>query len=135
MVCLYCGNKTQVINSRPQKAANRVWRRRQCVGCGSIITTEEAARYESALMVRHAKKTLEPFLRDKLLISLHKSLAHRKTAQRDASELVDTVIGQLRGQAQQPVIELTVIIEAAATCLERFDILAGQHYRAYHSGR
>jgi len=130
MVCIYCSADTKVINSRHQKRNNTVWRRRRCVECGSVITTEEKPRYETALMVSEAEGSLQPFSRDILLISLYKSLAHRKTAAEDAAALSQTLIGALRTQAA--VINKAALITQVADCLDRFDPAAGTHYRAYH---
>ena len=135
MVCPYCRGETQVVNSRPKHRTNSVWRRRRCLACGSVTTTEEAVRYESALMVQNSNGGLTPFSRDKLLVSLHKSLAHRSTAITDAAALTDTLISQLRTDTTGAAIELVRLRELALTILGRFDELAGSHYRAYHLPR
>lgn len=133
MVCSYCQGKTQVINSRAQKHQNTVWRRRRCLVCEAIYTTEEAVRYDSAFRLRRPSGALEPFSRDKLLLSLYGSLAHRKTAIDDAGALCTTIISQaLRSTAQAAVIELATLREITASCLARYDAAAATHYRAYH---
>jgi transcriptional repressor NrdR len=133
MVCIYCSAETKVINSRHQKRANTVWRRRRCINCGSIITTEEIPKYETALMVRGDNGALEPFSRDLLLISLYKSLAHRKTAAQDAAALTTTLISLLRAHSDtEAIMDRDALIGSAHSCLQRFDTAAASHYLAYH---
>lgn len=130
---MYCGGGTQVINSRPQKRTNTVWRRRRCVACNSLITTEEAPRYETALMIEMPSGSLEPFMRDILLISVYKSLAHRKSAAADATALTKTLLGSLQRDAgKAAILTKPELISLVAACLDRFDSAAGSHYRAYH---
>jgi transcriptional regulator NrdR family protein len=105
------------------------------VNCNSTITTEEVPRYETAIAVRQTDGTLEPFSRDILLVSLYKSLAHRKTATEDAAALAKTTLAMLQAAAssEMAIIAAQDIRQQALACLERFDTAAGSHYRAYHS--
>src|SRR5580765_2597657 len=95
MVCIYCGNKTQIINSRPQKRLNRTWRRRECTHCEAVFTTEEAVDLSSSVVVRHAHSPVQPFSRDKLFASVLQALGHRTKPVEDASALTTTVIAKL----------------------------------------
>ncbi len=134
MVCTYCGGSTQVTNSRHKKRHNSVWRRRECQNCGSIVTTEESVRYDSAWLVEVAPQEFSPFSRERLLISLYKCLAHRPSAVEDASALTDTVMGSLRVStaATQAVLPVRGIRDVALATLERFDPLGAAQYLAYH---
>ena len=131
MVCIYCGNETKVVNSRPQKRLNRVWRRRTCLNCGTTFTSTEAVDLSGSVTVRDIK-LLEPFQRDKLLMSIYDSLKHRKSALSDATGLTDTVISQLYPLMSDAVIEKTVITEVTSVVLQRFDKAAATHYQAFH---
>jgi transcriptional regulator NrdR family protein len=133
MVCLTCGSKTQISNSRWQKRNNHVWRRRHCLNCGSIFTTVEAAQYEAAWAVLNKKARLEPFSRDKLLLSLYKSCGHRKTALSDAAGLADTIIRRMSDQVSNGQIDTASIERVALIALNRFDKAAVVYYRAHHS--
>ncbi len=134
MVCVQCGSETQVINSRPQKRLNQVWRRRRCNSCQTVFTTEETVQYKAIWMVKgDPKSKLEPFSRDKLLLSLHKSCEHRQTAVEDARALTDTVIIKLRDQARDGVISKRGIAQVAQVALNRFDVAASVHYSAFHA--
>ena len=133
MVCIYCGNKTRVSNSRGSKKAHSTWRRRECLGCGSIFTTREQVDFGGAIRVRKASGRLEPFQRDKLLISLNDSLSHRKTALRDATALTDTIMHGLAKLHTNGILEVSVLLDSAYRALNRFDKAAGVYYRAHHS--
>jgi len=134
MVCIYCGNKTQVINSRTQHRSNQVWRRRKCLTCSSVFTTEEKADYASHWLIKTQNNGLQPFNRDKLLISLFESLKHRKTALEDASDIADTVIKKLAGNMRNGVVEMKTVEQHALVALNRFDKVAAVHYQAFHKG-
>jgi transcriptional repressor NrdR len=132
MVCIHCQQNTQVINSRLQKRANAVWRRRRCLGCQAIFTTHEIADLTALWRVTSQKQAMSPFSRDRLLISLYKSLQHRPSALDDASGLTATVISQLLTLAKDGLITTMLIAQTAQTTLARFDLAAATHYQAFH---
>jgi transcriptional repressor NrdR len=132
MVCIYCGGDTQVINSRLQKRLNRVWRRRKCLECAAIFSTHEQADYAAAWRVRLSNGSLRPFSQNHLLLSLYKSLEHRKTALTDAEALLDTIISSLQPQIVQGALEIAAIRELSLYTLEKFDKAAGVSYAAFH---
>jgi len=132
MVCIYCGGKTQVTNSRLQKRLNHVWRRRECLQCHAIFTTEEAADYSGSIVVRSQNGTISPFSRDKLFSSLLQSLGHRPTAVDDAGALTATIVAHLVREHRKPAISPSEIIKIAHITLERFDTAAAVQYAAYH---
>lgn len=78
------------------------------------------------------KKRLEAFQRDKLLLSIHDSLKHRKTATSDATGLTDTVIARLYPLMQNTIIEKIDITVITLEILQRFDKTAATHYAAFH---
>jgi transcriptional repressor NrdR len=131
MVCIYCGSSTGVVNSRPQKRNNQIWRRRKCKNCSAIFSTLEVVDLPQALSVRR-KDELEPFSRDALLFSVYESVRHRKTAMTDATAVTGTILSQLYALNEQAVVERDTITEIAAVVLERFDPVAGSLYRAFH---
>ena len=132
MVCVHCGAKTHVSNSRLQQRSNRVWRRRQCLNCGAIFTTVEAAQYDAAWTVQTGKGGLKPFSRDKLLLSLYKSCSHRPDALEDAADLADTIIKRLSGLAENGRLASSSISQVAQVALSRFDKAASVYYQAHH---
>lgn len=133
MVCIYCDNKTKVTNSRASAKTKTTWRRRQCHSCRSIFTTREQIETAGTVRVKTSTGHLQPFLRDKLFLSLHRSLLHRKTAVSDASALTDTVLHQLNHLQTNGVLQNTKIIETTAKTLKRFDKAAHTSYLAFYS--
>ncbi len=132
MVCIYCSDETHVTNSRPQRRSNQVWRRRQCLSCKAIFSTEEAANYTAAWSIRAASGTIEPFSRDKLFLSLYKSCQHRKSAVADARALTDTITSKLLPQVRNGSLGDKTITQTALVALSRFDKAAATHYQAFH---
>ncbi len=131
MVCVYCGGKTKVINSRAQKRLNQKWRRRLCLNCGAVITSLERVDTSTALQVLDSSR-YKPFSRDKLFLSLYDSLKHRKTALRDATALTDTIIAKALSRIKSPVIEKEELFLLTTGVLKRFDKVALVHYQAFH---
>lgn len=132
MVCIYCSSHTQVVNSRHQRRANAVWRRRRCIECTNIFSTLENADYEKSWVVRQADGTLVPFLRDKLLVSIYNSCQHRPQALQDAIGLSNTVLTALLPEARSSALPASVIANHILTTLRRFDTAAATHYQAFH---
>lgn len=133
MVCVYCEGPTGVINSRPQKKNNQVWRRRVCKDCGAVFSTQEAAQYDLAWQVRRGTR-LEPFSGLKLFMSLYKSCEHRKTALSDAQGLAETITGKLAALVRDGAVSDRDIARTAQVALNRFDKAASVHYQAFHKG-
>lgn len=131
MVCPYCAQETSVVNSRPQKRTNSIWRRRRCQHCGAVFTSTEHIDLEKSLVVSSHTR-LTPFLRDNLLLSVHDSLGHRKTALRDATALTDTIIARLLPLADNGILLREQIVTITTTTLEHFDTPASVQYAAYH---
>lgn len=129
---MYCGQKTQVVNTRHQKRRNSTWRRRECTSivCKAVFTSIENADLASTLVVMKRSGHLEPFQRDILLLSIYDSLRHRKTAITDASDLTDTIIQQTTGK-QATTISTELLSQTAYTVLLKFDHAAAVHYQAY----
>ncbi len=132
MVCVYCSHPTKVINSRLQKKANQVWRRRQCVLCKAVFTTLEGVDVAQALRVRKGKRS-EPFSRDALLLSVYDSLRHRKTATADATALTGTILGHLYPFIKNASLERYEIVKTTIETLRHFDAAAATHYAAFHT--
>lgn len=91
---------------------------------------------QAIMVVRTAQngplENLSAFDRDKLFISLYKSLQHRPDPASDARALADTVIARVLPQATDSQINTTIITEAALDTLQHFDNAAATHYAAFH---
>jgi transcriptional repressor NrdR len=129
--CLYCNSDTSVINSRLQKRANQVWRRRQCKACKAVFTTLEAVELPLALFVDSRGRS-EPFLPDKLYTEILLALQDHKDAYIAAREVSNTVIMQLLKLPEKPFFPRTAVSAATAKVLRRFDGRAYLRYVSEH---
>lgn len=133
MVCLYCGENTQVTNSREQKRLGRVWRRRACKSCDAVFTTVESPDLTLSLQVHHNNTPqTQPFRRDRLFVSLLQALGHRSDALEAAGSLVDTTTARLLETHPGACIEASALRDAAHNTLSLFDEAAAHTYAAYH---
>lgn len=134
MVCIHCGGETAVTNSRHKKRLNQVWRRRACLSCGALFTTEEQVDLTGSIRVVQVndKRHLAPFDRDKLFISIQKSCEHRENAVQEARALTATVISKLLSAHSGGTIEVRTITNIVTMVLKRFDSAAAVHYMAFH---
>jgi transcriptional repressor NrdR len=130
MNCPYCASNSKVTNSRPQKKSNSVWRRRECIRCHAVWTTEEHFRADSVFKVSTDELLLD-FAPEKLTGSLYSALRHRKTAGSDAKHLSRTVMNSLQ-DFQRPVIPKQVITDTVIGVLKNYDKLAADLYKATH---
>lgn len=134
MVCTYCGGKTQVVNSRHQVKSNQVWRRRQCLQCAALFSSQERVCHELAWMV-DTSGSFKPFSRDKLLLSLYQACEHREAALRDAQGLTETVMNKLPGYIMKDTWGTLFpddIARIAHVALNRFDEAAAVRYYSLH---
>jgi transcriptional repressor NrdR len=131
MVCLYCGNETEVSNSRWQKRANQVWRRRQCKVCRAIFTTHEAIDMSSALLVDRAGKQAA-FESDLLFTELLLALQDRRDCYIAAREATSTVIARLLRLPGSPLFSSKQISNTSAQVLRKLDKRAWLRYVAEH---
>lgn len=130
MVCIYCGQGTKTTNSRSKAKTQKTWRRRSCISCKAVFTTLETADWEKSIRVK-GNSSLDPFSRDKLFLSLHGSLSHRKTATADAKWLTDTILVS-NLPCKSGVLDASEIKAVALEALRRFDGAAFTHYKAHH---
>ncbi len=135
MVCVYCGNKTIVTNSRLQKQLNKVWRRRECPSCHAVFSTLEHVIYENVLALQKGTSHIIPFQREKLFLSIYNSCRHRPNAISDAVALTDTVMGKVvdRQQNHTGLLLRDKLVKTTSETLKQFDNVAYTYYLAYHS--
>jgi transcriptional repressor NrdR len=132
MVCIHCASTTRVINSRLQKRNNHVWRRRQCLTCKLVFSTEEIAQYENIWLVMDTSGSYSPFSSNKLRMSLYRSCQHRQTALSDVAALTETIIQKLQPKFKDGRINNKTITQVSQVALNRFDRAASVHYEANH---
>jgi transcriptional repressor NrdR len=130
MFCINCGEKTNITNSRFSKRLKSVWRRRQCSTCKNVFTTREFVDYWRSFKVANSN-VLEPFVRDKLFLSIYESLRHRKTAITDAEAITETVLTGLLTMRSKNIPQKE-IIKLSYVALRRFDAAAAVQFKAFH---
>lgn len=131
MVCIYCGSETDVVNSRPQKRSNQIWRRRRCKACGSVFTSHEVLDLSSALVVDYGASQ-RPFISDMLFTEVLLALQDRKDCYLAAREITSTVIRNLLKLPDVPSLESKQISAETAKVLKRFNRRAWLRYTAEH---
>lgn len=127
MVCVYCGSKTKVTNSRRQKRNNQIWRRRQCLKCQAVFTSHEVIDLSGALLVDS-----KPFIEDLLYSDLLLALKDRSDSHEAAREVTHTVVQELLKSPQKPQFTSSEISRVAGAILERLDRRAYFHFHADH---
>jgi transcriptional regulator NrdR family protein len=132
MECLHCGHKLTVSNSRSQKKSNSIWRRRNCPNCKAVFTSVEVIDLSKAVLFEKTKRHVEPFSRDKLLISIFEACKHRKDALEAATGLTDTIIAKLLPTLREPRVTRGDVCTIAHKVLANFDKAAASAYIAYH---
>lgn len=134
MVCIYCGSETSVTNSRYKKRAMSVWRRRACAHCKAVVTTFETYDLATTLLVKKRSGALEEFQRDKILLSIARSIEHRKNIHQAASDLTNSVLSQLLVKKPVPTIISTEdISHVTSIVLKRYDAVSSIKYLSYQT--
>jgi transcriptional regulator NrdR family protein len=134
MVCIYCGNKTKVTNSRPQVRLGQTWRRRECTRCHAVFTSVEQVALTDVLRAKKRSGTLEHFERDKLFLSIYRSVDHLPESIGLARELTDTVLGKLfRKKPMSPIIDTFEISRLTAQTLKAFNAASSVRYLSFQA--
>ena len=132
MNCIYCGGKTQIINSRGQKKLNQTWRRHKCTDCQGVFTSVEAIYLPTSLLFQRGPRLTEPFQRDILFTSVYESCKHRKDTTKAATALTATILSKLLNEVQNASLERQQVISVTKEVLKHFDKAAAVQYQAYH---
>jgi transcriptional regulator NrdR family protein len=99
--------------------------------CGAIFSTEEQAITDKSVVFRNSS-ALEPFSREKLLLSVYEALRHRKTAISDATALCDTIWSKTYLHITDGAIQRDDLVRITADILKRFDKAGATVYLAFH---
>ena len=132
MICIYCGGKTSIINSRAQKKTNQTWRRHKCNDCEGIFTSVETVDWPTSLLFRRDIKHSEAFQRDQLFVSIYEACKHRKDAVEASAALTATCLAKLLTQIEQATLKREQVTSVVTDVLKRFDNAAAVQYQAYH---
>lgn len=132
MFCINCFHtNTKVSNSRPNKKQPLVWRRRQCIECGTTFTTYERPSLAENKPIHLPNGETDAFNLGKLILSISRAFTHApREAEYNALWLAQTVEDMLSTERQ--VVTPEDIEAATHTTLKRFDELAAIQYAAQH---
>lgn len=132
MICINSTNEaTKVVNSRSNKKAPIVWRRRQGVQSGITFTTYERPALSENKKVSLPDGSTDTFNLGKLILSIAAAFSHDEhSAQYDSLWLAETIEDKLSMQWD----ELTPkqIAHTTHETLRHFDELAAVQYAARH---
>lgn len=132
MNCPYCNTKSKVTNSRKNTLNHQIWRRRECLSCGSIWTSRENIDLSSTHRVDIGRDIgLVEFSRDKLLISIYKALEHLEQPLFYAENLTNTVIAKLI-TLNQSKVEIDTLLHLVAETIEPIDAIGSKLYLTHH---
>lgn len=132
MKCVYCKGQTKVTNSRSHNNDLGVWRRRQCIACDALWTTEEKINLSTTHNIKISDSSYKPFSREVLLISIIDSLKHRKDQIEASVALTDTIISKVLS-GNSAIISRKELIDVSTETIKAFDKTAGAVYAASHS--
>lgn len=136
MICIHCGHsKTSITNSRPQNNKLRTWRRRKCLNCNLIFTTNEVVD-DTDIKITISSKVNKPFNLGQLTTSIFSSFAHNQEQGSSASFWIATSVKYFLLSAyttKQKEIHTQDIAEATYETLKRFDNIAAVQYAARHN--
>ena len=134
MKCIYCNQETKVVNSRPKKLDHQTWRRRTCDTCHATVTTTESVALDEALRVEKRSGDIEPFYRDKLYISVYKSIDHLASPASTATYLTLNILRHLyKAKPFDPVVPSKTIAKHASTVLKHYNAAASVRYLSFQT--
>ncbi|MEO5499225.1 MAG: hypothetical protein ABIR46_01870 [Candidatus Saccharimonadales bacterium] len=121
-------------NSRPHKKTPSVWRRRKCVACGTVFTTNEVVSDSTyVFQIKSPDGKSQAFSLPQLMFSIATSLSHRPAQKMpdDSYWLAQTVAMNIQATATDKVSSKALAHEVLTT-LSNFDATAGIQYGARH---
>lgn len=123
MICINCHyQKTQVTNSRPHKTQPRVWRRRSCPRCLTVVTTYEYIDTTDQITINS-----QPFSLAHLAVVLHRYLPESPSRADEAFALAQT-IGESLLAEKRPDISREALIRQVWQTLSRYNTKSGLRY-------
>lgn len=136
MICPFClHKKSEIYNSRSTNQGFVTWRRRRCLQCQKVFTTQETYDPSKNWYVVKDKSRRDRYSRAKLAMSLVRACDHRLGQQDDATwylfEIVEQKLLPIAAKNEQHITAAT-IIEQVSAVLKRFDAAAYVKYLSYH---
>lgn len=139
MKCVFCNHKgTDVINSRKGKGGSDVWRRRKCLSCKEVFTTEEVPAYTSFFVVKR-NLTRKRFVYEKLFASILYAVSGGKDRDMGtdallARDITKEVIKKLMTFSSKYISTKEIIIDTYKA-LHKKDTFFASRYAMYSAHR
>ena len=130
MRCPWCGREDdRVVDSRAIELGTAVRRRRECLSCHRRYTTFERVE-DLALTVIKRDGSKEPYLRDKLIAGIDKSLTNRPVTEEQVVAVAGRLESRLRRRGPQ-VTSQDVGLEVLAE-LKKLDQVAYMRFASVY---
>lgn len=97
-----------------------------------MFTSVEQSDLQSSFSYKTAMGALEPFQREKLLISVYEACKHLKRPETTALSLTDTIVSELCTQSGDPIVPRRRLVTVTTEVLTRFNKPAAVYYTAFH---
>jgi transcriptional regulator NrdR family protein len=95
-----------------------------------VFTTREVIDFSGLIHVMHTGYS-EPLQRDRLLISIHSALEHRKDALTASTWLTEAVIAKVT-ELSEPVVTIETLVHLAHQTIKSYDQAASTIYAVKH---
>ena len=102
------------------------------MSCSAVFTSRELPDIALSISVSQKNGQISPFSTDKLLISVFKSLTHRKHPVEDARGITSTIVETIYTTQKNGIINMGSLRDLASETLKRFDHASYVHYNAHH---
>lgn len=119
MRCVYCGNKTKVINKRNIDSGVR--RRRECLKCKRRFTTYEKAEVDLIVIKKDGRR--EKFDREKLKRGILKACEKRPVSIEKIDKMIAEIEEEIR-KSKKKEIKSKIIGELVMKKLKKLDKVA-----------
>jgi transcriptional repressor NrdR len=108
MKCPFCSfADSKVVDSRPDKDASTIRRRRECESCGKRFTTHERVEEFLPLVLKKDGRR-EPFNRLKVIAGIKKACEKRPVSVETVERLVDRLEGRIQEAGEREVPTTTI---------------------------
>lgn len=133
MDCIYCGNKTKVTNSR-SRGTYETWRRRTCKSCLSKVTSKERVELDDSLMIKKRSGKIESLARDKLFLSIYRSIDHLEKPIYSSTHLTNSVLRHILNiKPLDPIISSSQIADITAKIIKNYDAAGSVRYLSFQA--
>jgi transcriptional repressor NrdR len=138
MDCPFCGSsQVMVINSRPNSAKTKIWRRRKCMECKNSFTTYEKINLSYLVVIKKSGKK-QMYDRAKLYASIYHSCLDKKGIDRgsvsDFSEKTTDLVEKKIFSLKKKQIETVEILKIVLKVLRQKSLDTFLRYLAYRKG-